>query len=150
MAQPVLALGATMVTASGCVWYLPALADLRAGTDRPASRRTAAAACLTGWTTLAGIAVLLFVGVIWQAACVVAVAGAAVTAVLRIRAAAQHHQEVREMARRWAVLDAGLPQHGRRHDLSPYVVAALLGCGLVAAVVTAAVAMTTGSDGGGS
>ncbi|MGW3101230.1 hypothetical protein [Streptomyces sp. NPDC001100] len=149
MAQHVLALGAALVTASGCVWYLPALADLRAGTDRPVSRRTAAAACLAGWTTLACIAVLLFVGVIWQTACVVATAGATVTAALRIRAAAQHHHEVREIVRHWAALDADLPQHGRRQDLARYVVAALLACGPVSAVVTAAIAVTTASGTGG-
>ncbi|MGN5381968.1 hypothetical protein ACQ4WX_47310 [Streptomyces lasalocidi] len=45
MPQAVLALGATTVTASGCVWYLPARADLRAGADRPVSRRTPRACC---------------------------------------------------------------------------------------------------------
>ncbi|MGW3115704.1 hypothetical protein ACWDBW_00895 [Streptomyces sp. NPDC001107] len=136
MAHGVLALGAGLVTAAGCVWYLPALAELRAGADRPDSRRTAAAACLTGWTTLAAVAVLLLADVAWQAVCAIAVAGAAGAAALRIRAAAQHRHEVREIARHWAALDLGLPQHGRSQDLSRYVFAALLACGLVAAVVT--------------
>ncbi|MCZ9337902.1 hypothetical protein NGM37_08945, partial [Streptomyces sp. TRM76130] len=65
MAHPVLALGLALVTASGCVWYLPALADARAGADRPDSRRGRAAACLTGWTTVAGVAVLLLVTGSW-------------------------------------------------------------------------------------
>ena len=149
MSQPALGLGSALVTAAGCVWYLPALADLRAGADRPRSRRTAAAACLTGWTTLAAIAVLLFVGGVWQAVYVMAAGGATVTAALRIRAAAQHHHEIREIARHWAALDPGPPQHGRSHDLSRYVFATLLACGLVAAVVTAAVAVAAGSGGGG-
>ncbi|MFD7879561.1 hypothetical protein ACFV5G_36660, partial [Streptomyces sp. NPDC059766] len=69
MAGTVPALGAALLTAAGCVWYVPAVADLRAGADRPVSRRTAAAACLTGWTTLAAVAVLLFAGTAWQAEC---------------------------------------------------------------------------------
>lgn len=150
MAQGVLALGAALVTAAGCVWYLPALAELRAGADRPDSRRTAAAACLTGWTTLAATAVLFLFGVAWQASCVTAVAGAVLTLALRIRAAAQHRHELREIARHWAALGPGLPQHGRSQDLSRYVFAALLACGLVAAVVITAVAVAAGPNGGGN
>ncbi|MEU6256114.1 hypothetical protein [Streptomyces sp. NPDC047043] len=143
MARAVLALGAALLTAAGCVWYVPALADLRAGADRPDSRRTAAAACLAGWTTLAGIAVLLFVGVGWQTACVMAVAGTTVTAALRIRSAAQRRHEVRETVRHWAALN----QHDRSHEFSQRAVAGLLACGLVTAVVTAAVAVTAESEG---
>jgi hypothetical protein len=137
-------MGATLVTAAGCVWYLPALADLRAGADRPVSRRTAAAACLTGWSTAAVVAAVLFVGVVWQAACVVAVAGATVAAVLRIRAAAQHRQEMREIARHWAALAPGPPGHGR----SRHAFAALLACGLAAAVATAALLVAAGPEDG--
>ncbi|ANZ20980.1 hypothetical protein ACH4YO_15555 [Streptomyces noursei] len=59
LSPAVLALGATALSASGCVWYLPAAADLRAGSDRPVSRRLAAAACLTGRATVALSALLL-------------------------------------------------------------------------------------------
>ncbi|QUC59279.1 hypothetical protein IOD14_22375 [Streptomyces sp. A2-16] len=135
MAQPVVSLGATLVTAVGCVWYLPAFADLRAGADLPYSR-TAAAACLTGWTTLAVIVVLLLYGVPWQATCVMAAAGATVTVALPIRAAAQHHHEARKLTRHWATPAPGLPQHSRSHAPSRFAVAALLGCGLVGATVT--------------
>jgi hypothetical protein len=137
-------MGAALVTAAGCVWYLPALADLRAGADRPLSRRTAAAACLTGWSTAAVVAAVLFAGVVWQAACVVAVAGATVAAALRIRAAAQHRQEVREIARHWAALAPGQPGHGR----SRHAFAALLACGLAAGVATAALLVAAGPEDG--
>ena len=42
MTHTVLAIGTAALTASGCVWYLPAIADLQAGADRPRSTRTAA------------------------------------------------------------------------------------------------------------
>ncbi|WP_063754963.1 hypothetical protein [Streptomyces sp. NRRL B-3229] len=148
MAQPVVSLGVALVTAAGNVWYLPALADLRAGADRPDSRRTAAAACLTGWTTLAVIAVLLLWGVPWRPTWVMAAAGATVTVALRIRAAAQHRHETRDITRHWVTLAPGRPQHGRSQHLSRYAVAALLGCGLVATTVTAVVALASASDRG--
>ncbi|MEU5047430.1 hypothetical protein [Streptomyces griseorubiginosus] len=148
MAQPVVALGSALVTAAGSVWYLPAPADLRAGADRPHSRRTAAAACLTGWTTLAVIAVLLFCGVPWQPTWVTAAAGASVTVALRIRAAAQHHREARDITHLWATLAPSRPQHGRSRRPSRYAVAALLGCGLVATTVIAVVALASASDPG--
>ncbi|GLP64780.1 hypothetical protein TUSST3_14000 [Streptomyces sp. TUS-ST3] len=106
MAQPVVSLGAALVTAADYVWYLPALADLRAGADLPYSRRTAAAA------------------------------GATVTVALRIRAAAQHHHKARKFTRHWATPAPGMPQHSRSHAPSRFAVAALLGCGLVGATVT--------------
>ncbi|MDN3026166.1 hypothetical protein [Streptomyces sp. S.PB5] len=109
----VLGLGLALVTLPGCVWYLPALADLRAGDDRPAFRRTAAMACLTGWSTAGTVALLLPVGVMWPVPCVVAVAGAAGTAVLRMHAGAQHRVEAREAARHWATPEPTPPRHGR-------------------------------------
>ncbi|WP_215449568.1 hypothetical protein [Streptomyces sp. ATCC 21386] len=143
MAHTVPATGAALVTAAGCVWYLPALADLRAGADRPVSRRTAAAACLAGWSTAAVVAAVLFAGVVWQTACVVA--GAAVAAVLRIRAAAQHRQEMREIVRHWAPLAPGPPGHGH----SRHAFAALVACGLAAAVATAALLVAADPEDGG-
>ncbi|MFE2511684.1 hypothetical protein ACFXC9_24980, partial [Streptomyces naganishii] len=67
MAHAVAALGAGALTAAGCVWYVPALADLRAGADRPDSRRFAAAACVTGWAGTAVLALLLLVAEGWWA-----------------------------------------------------------------------------------
>ncbi|MEU1788405.1 hypothetical protein ABZ553_21550 [Streptomyces sparsogenes] len=136
MAQAVLALGAAAVSAAGCVWYLPALADLRAGADRPAARRRAAAACLSGWTTTGIVAVLLLVCDQWWTPCGVAAAGTAVTLGLRAGAAVQRRREIREAARDWAALG-----HDRRPlDTGPArgVVAVLIGVGLAAAVATAA------------
>lgn len=144
MSHTVLALGAASVAAAGCVWYVPALADLRAGADRPISRRTAAAACLTGWSTTVIVAVALFAGARWQAACVMAVAGVTGAAALRIRAAAQHRQEVRELVRHWAALDPGPPRHGR----SRHAFAALLVSGLAAAVAAAALLVVAGPEDG--
>lgn len=66
MAQPVLALGAALLTVSGSVWYVPALADLRAGADRPLSRRSAAAACVSAWATIGIIAALFLVTEAWS------------------------------------------------------------------------------------
>ncbi|MGW4974402.1 hypothetical protein ACWEP3_31875, partial [Streptomyces albidoflavus] len=49
MSHGVLALGGAALCLSGSVWYVPAWADLRAGPDRPASRRLAATAVLLLW-----------------------------------------------------------------------------------------------------
>jgi hypothetical protein len=94
--HPVPALGTALVAAAGCVWWLPALATVRAGADRPDSLRGTAAACLSGWTTVAGMAVLLLVADPWWAPGAVAAAGAATTAGLRIRAAARCRSEARK------------------------------------------------------
>ncbi|MEU6333481.1 hypothetical protein ABZ839_03240 [Streptomyces cellulosae] len=105
MAQPVLALGCALVTGAGCVWYLPALADLRAGAaDRPSSRRTAALACLTGWATVAAVGPTLLLTASWWAPCAVTAAGGTAAAVLRVRAAVRRAGERRETARLWAGL----------------------------------------------
>lgn len=131
MAQAVLALGAALVTTAGSVWYLPALVDLRSGADRPDSRRTAAAACLSGWATVAVTAVLLLATETWWMPCAIAAAGASVTAGFRIRAAQQRRHETRETIRDWAELRQGPPRVGAHH--SRYVLAALMVAGLVAA-----------------
>ncbi|AZQ75117.1 MULTISPECIES: hypothetical protein [Streptomyces] len=59
MSNLVLALAAAALTVAGTVWYLPAVAELRAGADRPLSRRVSAAGCLTGWGACAGAVPLL-------------------------------------------------------------------------------------------
>ncbi|MEV7018751.1 hypothetical protein [Streptomyces sp. NPDC093991] len=110
MAQPVLALGCALVTGAGCVWYLPALADLRAGpADRPPSRRTAAFACLTGWGTVAALGPALLVAPVRWVPCAVAAVGGTAAAALRVRAAVRRTGERRETARLWAGLVPGGP-----------------------------------------
>ncbi|MEV0181956.1 hypothetical protein AB0I54_22080 [Streptomyces sp. NPDC050625] len=133
MPQAVLAMGVAVTTASGCVWYVPALADLRAGADRPVSRRSAAAACLIGWGTAGCVAVLFLVAEGWWIPSAVAALGIAVTAALRIRAAVQRRRERHEVARQWTQLrhDQPPPDPGRARK----AVAVLIGCGLTAASV---------------
>ncbi|MFJ9863812.1 hypothetical protein [Streptomyces sp. NPDC101165] len=138
MAQAVLALGAATVAAAGCVWYLPALADLRAGADRPVSRRRAAAACLGGWTTVGVVAVLLLVSEAWWVPSGAAVAGVAVTLGLRVRASLQRRRESRETARQWAELRKD-QQPPDTEPVRTAVVALLVGCGLALAVIAATV-----------
>lgn len=135
MAHTVLAVGAAAVTAAGSVWYLPALADLRAGADRTRSRRGAAAACVSGWSTTGIVAVLLLVAGGWWITGAAAGIGALVTAGLRIGAAVRRHQERRETARQWGQLGRALPP--RPAGRSRRAVAALLAVGLAAAAVTA-------------
>ncbi|MFE0515857.1 hypothetical protein, partial [Streptomyces sp. NPDC058964] len=135
MSQAVLALGVATTTVSGCVWYVPALVDLRAGADRPVSRRSAAAACLSGWGTTGFLAVLLPVAESWWIPAAVAVLGFAVTAGLRVRSAVHRRREVREAASHWAELDqqrtATDPARARK------VIAVLIGSGLTAAATLA-------------
>lgn len=104
MSHIVLAVGATVVSLSGSTWYLPAVADLRAGDDRPRSRHLAAWACVTGWTTVAAVGLLLFVPAPWQALCAVAVTGAAAGVLLRRRARALLAGERRETDACWTAL----------------------------------------------
>ncbi|MFD0265316.1 hypothetical protein ACFVGY_01785 [Streptomyces sp. NPDC127106] len=104
MSHPVPALAVAVLCASGCVWYVPAIADVRAGADRPASRRTAAAACLTGWGTAALVIPLLLASAPGALLAAVVGAGAASSAALLLHGRAQHGDEQREEARRWAEL----------------------------------------------
>ncbi|MGW0144921.1 hypothetical protein ACWDVU_04845 [Streptomyces sp. NPDC003333] len=145
MPHAVLALGTATVTAAGWVWYVPAFADLRAGADRPRSRRTAAASCVSGWSTAAITAVLLLLTEAWWIPCGAAVAGLLVTAVLRTVAMVTRRREVREAACQWRELGgSGRPLPPA--DRSRYVVAVLVGTGLAAAAVTAAVRLAVGLD----
>ncbi|AUY53189.1 hypothetical protein [Streptomyces sp. CB01881] len=117
MHHTVLAIGTAAVTASGCVWYLPAIADLQAGDDRPRSARTAAAACVLWWAALAMAGGLLLVVPGWEPAARLALAGLVAGVILRIRAHRQRRAELREDGLRWAMLDAGpaprVPRPGR-------------------------------------
>ncbi|MFF4645903.1 hypothetical protein [Streptomyces sp. NPDC001389] len=127
-------LGLAAVTAAGCVWYVPSLADLRAGADRPASRRVAAAGCLVGWSTVA-LLVPLLPAPGW-ALLGAAVTGAAATVVLRLLAVALRRREEREAAADWAALRLPdlLPGDGGDRAGSPGRVAAGLGLALAAGV----------------
>jgi hypothetical protein len=128
---PALALG--VLTASGCVWYVPALADLRAGADRPVSRRLAALACLGAWGATGLAALLLLTGMPWLL--LVPGAGLLGSAALRLAAWVRARAEAREDAAYWAALDArpevpGAPQR---------VVGAVLATGLSVAMAAALV-----------
>ncbi|MFE7561873.1 hypothetical protein [Kitasatospora sp. NPDC057500] len=107
MSHIVLAIGTAAITASGCVWYLPAIADLQAGEDRPRSSRTAAAACVTWWACLALAGGLLLAVPAWQPAAEIALAGLVAGVLLRVRAHLQSRTERREQAVRWALIDPG-------------------------------------------
>ncbi|MFE2111660.1 hypothetical protein ACFXAF_38185 [Kitasatospora sp. NPDC059463] len=105
MSHIVLAIGTAAITASGCVWYLPAIADLQAGDDRPRSARTAAAACVTWWACLALAGGLLLAVPAWQPAAQIALAGLVAGVLMRVRARLQSRTEQREAAVRWALID---------------------------------------------
>ncbi|MFF2144590.1 hypothetical protein [Kitasatospora sp. NPDC058190] len=114
MTHTVLAIGTAALTASGCVWYLPAIADLQAGADRPRSTRTAAAACVTWWAGLALAGGLLLALSDWRPAAQVALTGLVGGTALRVRARWDRYGEQRETAARWAALDIGpAPRTGR-------------------------------------
>ncbi|MFI2738507.1 hypothetical protein [Streptomyces sp. NPDC018711] len=135
MTAAVLALGIGAVTASGCVWYVPALVDLRAGADRPASRRLAATACVTGWATAGATALLLLAGVPGPFLLAAAAAGATASATTRAGAAVRRNREEREDTACWAALDSAPPRKTPRPP--QHAVARRIGAGLAAAVGTA-------------
>ncbi|WP_175439121.1 hypothetical protein [Streptomyces vilmorinianum] len=142
MTATVPALGLGAVTAAGYVWYAPALVDLRAGADRPASRRLAALACVTGWAGAALAGLLLLVGAPgWVLYGAVVAAGVA-CAVLRVRAAARHRKEERDTAACWSALGSPVP---RRATARPQdVFAKWAGAGLLTALAVAAPLLTWG------
>ncbi|MFD0316264.1 hypothetical protein [Streptomyces flavalbus] len=148
MSHPVLALGTAVLTLAGSVWYVPAVADLRAGADRPRARRTSATACVTGWGTAALVAVLLLLAPDWRLPATAAGAGAVASAALWAGAAVEHRRLRRETARAWAQLSRGRRNldaerlRGRRRS------AAVLAVALAAAVTTATVLLTTTPAGG--
>ncbi|WP_406208491.1 hypothetical protein OH807_36955 [Kitasatospora sp. NBC_01560] len=145
MPHTLLAIGTAAVTASGCVWYLPAIADLQAGDDRPRSARTGAAACVVWWAALALAGGLLLAVPDWQPAARIALAGLLAGAVLRLRALRQRHAELREERLRWAMLDAGpAPRSPRPAALT------LLGWLLVGLAVSSLGAVSILLSGGGA
>ncbi|MFF7645168.1 hypothetical protein [Streptomyces canus] len=84
----------------------------------------------------------------WPVPCVVAVAGVAATAVLRVRARAQHRVEAREVARNWATLEPTLPRHGRNQGRTEHTFAALVVSGVVVALTAEALLVVAGPDQG--
>ncbi|MEV0123274.1 hypothetical protein AB0I16_17385 [Streptomyces sp. NPDC050703] len=104
MSHTVLALGAAVLFASGCVWYVPATLDLRAGADRPDSRRASSWAALAGWGTAALLIPLLLLTSTWPVPGVTVATGALVTAVLAVRARRVRRREESDDLRRWATL----------------------------------------------
>ncbi|MFJ6832503.1 hypothetical protein [Streptomyces sp. NPDC091209] len=149
MAQPVLALGAALLTVAGSVWYVPALTDLRAGADRPLSRRRAAAACVSAWSTTGIVAVLFMVTGVWWIPGVTAAAGAAVASGFWAGAALRRRGEAEEAAHRWAQLRWSLPPAAAdRSRRNRTAFTALVGAGLATAVATATLLLTVGPDNG--
>ncbi|GAA1403062.1 hypothetical protein GCM10009639_47230 [Kitasatospora putterlickiae] len=142
MSHIVLAIGTAAITASGCVWYLPAIADLQAGEDRPRSSRTAAAACVTWWAFLAMAGGLLLAVPAWQPAVEIALAGLVAGVLLRVRALLQRRAEQREEAVRWALIDPGLAPLLARP--SPRVLLGWLLVGLAVASLGAASILLAG------
>ncbi|WP_320784111.1 hypothetical protein [Streptomyces sp. CRN 30] len=142
MYDGVLSLGTAAVCASGCVWYLPAMADVRAGADRPRSQRSAALACLIAWGTLAVVAVLLLTPVPGTGTAVAAAAGLVGALALRVRARLEQGREQREARASWADLappgSAAVPS---RPDRAGTVLAALALSGLVLTLTAAVMAL---------
>ncbi|MGW3911617.1 hypothetical protein ACWEBX_08825 [Streptomyces sp. NPDC005070] len=131
---------------SGSVWYVPALADLRAGADRPRSRRDAAGACVSAWGTAGVSAVLFLVTEVWWIPALAVASGTTVALALRIRAAVRRRRETEEAVRDWARLRLGSPAGARPRD-GRTAFAALLVTGLATAAATAALLLTTASAG---
>ncbi|GAA0476963.1 hypothetical protein ACFQ2B_32745 [Streptomyces stramineus] len=138
MSHTIPALGAAVVCASGCVWYLPAVTDLRAGDDRPRSRRLAAAACVTGWATWAAVGVLLSVVESWLMPGTAGALGAAAAAALSVRARTHRAREQREADACWTALRRVTPADTARASRRVFAAWAFSGSALA---VPAAVAL---------
>ncbi|MFE0582256.1 MULTISPECIES: hypothetical protein [unclassified Streptomyces] len=104
MSHVLTALGVAVLCVSGSVWYVPAITDIRAGADRPVSRRLAATACLTGWGTAAFVTLLLLAAAPRGLVALAAVAGTAASCALAVQGRVQHGAEQREEAGRWSAL----------------------------------------------
>ncbi|MFF2409524.1 hypothetical protein [Streptomyces sp. NPDC058092] len=104
MSHGVLAVGVVVLFASGNVWYLPAYIDLRAGQDRPRSRRLAAAAVLTGWGSAALTMLLLLMPVDPSMVALLTVAGTTAVVSLSVQAWLRRGLEQREEEARWSAL----------------------------------------------
>ncbi|MGW5694394.1 hypothetical protein ACWEWX_26650 [Streptomyces asiaticus] len=141
MSHAALALAAAVSCVGGCVWSLPAVADIRARDDRPLSRRIAAAGCLTVWGTVALLAPLLLTPVSWSVIGVVAATGAVVTTVLAARSRVHRARELRETERHWAAWGYGAPVRSAPSRCRAFLVWLLPGL-IVATAVAVAVLWT--------
>ncbi|WP_228487010.1 hypothetical protein [Streptomyces albidoflavus] len=113
MSHGVLALGGAALCLSGSVWYVPAWADLRAGPDRPASRRPAATAVLLLWAgASAATAVLAWAGPRAALACAVAAGLGAGGTALAARARAGRERRGRPGGSCWAPRPRNPPRCG--------------------------------------
>lgn len=146
MSHAVAALGTGAFTLAGCLWYVPALADLRAGADRPDSRRIAAAACVTGWAGVGAVTVLLLMADGWWAPAAAAAVGAVACAALHLYAAVRRRREAREAAQHWTRLGHVPPSAGPGRSRN--VVAAVMVCGMVVSVPVAVWQSVSGPGGG--
>ncbi|MGK5545893.1 hypothetical protein ACSNOH_14330 [Streptomyces sp. URMC 127] len=144
MSHTVLAVGATALCLSGSAWYLPAVAELRAGDDRPRSRRLTAWACVTTWAAFAAAGLLLFAPVPWQALGAVAGGGAAAGVLLRSRARAQLARERREADACWSALRRTPPASGTGPARRAFLAWALSGT-LAASALGAALLLLAGA-----
>lgn len=151
MNHSVLAIATAALTAGGCVWYLPAIADLQAGADRPRSTRTAAAACVLGWATLALAGGLLLALGDWRPAAQLALAGLGGGVALWLRALRERRVEQREADERWIALDAGpAPRPPRSGRSSAVGLAGWLVVGAAVASLGAAAVLLSGGGTAGT
>ncbi|WP_018546981.1 hypothetical protein [Streptomyces sp. LaPpAH-108] len=146
MTHLVLGASATLMTAAGSAWYVPAYIALRAGADRPPSHRTAATACLTGWATVGGSALVLFLTEGWWPVAVPLTAGAATTTALRLRAAILRRRESKEAARDWAELRAAPPVPIPRRPRALLVTALCMAAAMTTGVAALVTAYGVGAD----
>ncbi|MCD9586872.1 hypothetical protein [Streptomyces sp. 8ZJF_21] len=137
MSHAVLALAAAVFCAAGCVWSLPAVADVRAREDRPRSRRIAAAGCLTGWGTVALLVPLLLAPASWTGIGAVAVAGAATATALAARSRVQRAHELREAEEHWVAWGYGVPVRPAPAPSRAFLIWLLPGLVVATAVATA-------------
>ncbi|MFF4160948.1 hypothetical protein [Streptomyces sp. NPDC001678] len=141
MSNLVLALAATALTVAGTVWYLPAVAELRAGADRPFFRRVSAAGCLTGWSACAGAVPLLLTGVPGPATGAAVATGVTAAGCLYAVGGALRRRELRTTARAWSELagptPAAPPGYGPRGRAARLAVAWCLSAVVLASAGTA-------------
>ncbi|GAA1088541.1 hypothetical protein [Kitasatospora arboriphila] len=115
MSHIVPAIGAAALAAAGNVWWLPALADLRAGDDRPRSARPAALGCLTWWLGTALTAVLWLTPAPGLLGLAVLAPAAVAGGALWFAGCVRREAELREAERTWAaVAPAAAPRQTRK------------------------------------
>lgn len=147
MSHTILGLGMAALTTAGAVWYLPALADLRAGADRPVSTRLAACATVAGWGTAGALAIALFLTGSWPALAALAGTGAVAVFALSGAALLRRRAEEREEIARWAALrhDGRAPDRARaQRSFAAWTLS-----GVAAGWAVASALLLAADDGGG-